>query len=252
LKKPDSIINVSGTADRINAFAAKGALDFTMEFTPGVGRVFQPGTYRDAERVPFETGRSPGLSVTSGSSGCNQVYGSITVDQISLDADGNLEMLDLSFVQHCESADTPPLRGTILFKQLPLNFELSSFSGAHLVPDRREVWLNRDSTIQAGGDPTEIGVHISGHRVQWHLTLRAPTGQVLEPGTTYETTQHGDATHAGLSVTGPDHCAESTGTLTIKELVAGGGDSIEHLRLRFSYHCTGYVRYLEGTLRLLA
>ena len=251
IKPFDARFQVTGTLDHIVASVESETVDFRLEFTPGVGHVFEPGTYPDAERVPFETGRAPGLDITSGSSGCNMIWGSITIDQISVDADGALNMLDLSFVQHCESADAPPLNGTLLFQQLPLSFTLDSFTGTQVGADRHQQWMNRDSVIETDTELPAIEASISGHRVSWDLRLRPPTGQQFEPGKTYQTTQFGDATHAGLRLGGPDFCTDSTGTLTVKELVMSG-DSVEHLSITFAYHCSYYLRHYEGALHYLA
>jgi len=84
-----------------------------LDFVPPPGQALHVGTYPNAVGAPFN-GQGPGLSVTGDGRGCNDL-GSFTITRIAFSSTGDLQALDLTFVQHCEHPDAPALRGQLRF-----------------------------------------------------------------------------------------------------------------------------------------
>ena len=77
------------------------------------GQTLHVGTYANAVAVPATDGL-PGLSVDGVGHGCKS-FGTFTINAISQDADGQLQLLDATFVQYCDSPTGPSLRGRIRY-----------------------------------------------------------------------------------------------------------------------------------------
>ena len=86
-------------------------------FSPPSGQTLHVGTYSNARGVPAPAG-SPGLSVSGAGHGCNS-FGSFTISAISFDSNGQLVLLDASFIQHCDSPVGPSLVGRIRYEPYP-------------------------------------------------------------------------------------------------------------------------------------
>ena len=68
--------------------------------------------YRHHSRQPRAT---PDISITGGSRGCGNDYGTFTIYQIASDASGAVTRLNATFNQACGSTFAPPLVGFIRF-----------------------------------------------------------------------------------------------------------------------------------------
>jgi len=73
---------------------------FQALLSPPAGQPLVPGTYLDAQRS--RSADFPGLDVTGGGRGCDQVVGSFTVYDATYDTSGNLVSFAAQFFQHCE------------------------------------------------------------------------------------------------------------------------------------------------------
>jgi hypothetical protein len=73
------------------------------------GQVLQPRTYDTAR---FGDATHAGLDVFGDGRGCNQSSGTLTIDSITFDPQGNVESLGATFEQHCENV-APALHGII-------------------------------------------------------------------------------------------------------------------------------------------
>ena len=80
---------------------------FTFQFAAPSGQSLTDGTYANATRYPFQASTVPGLSVYGDGRGCNNDYGSFTIDDIGAGR------LWLTFEQHCEGLSAPALFGEI-------------------------------------------------------------------------------------------------------------------------------------------
>jgi hypothetical protein len=84
-----------------------------LEFAPPDGKALIPGLYTGAERYPFNEGLAPGLDVTGGSYGCNQVVGKFRVLEISLTGNRGVRRFAADFERHCESLGPNPIVGRV-------------------------------------------------------------------------------------------------------------------------------------------
>jgi len=83
-----------------------------IDIAAPAGQRLVPGTYTGAERYPFNSDGTPGLSVDGNGRGCNTLTGSYTIYDAQYRSDGTIASLDLTFEQHCEGVE-PALRGEI-------------------------------------------------------------------------------------------------------------------------------------------
>ncbi|MES9943253.1 MAG: hypothetical protein ABW104_14865 [Candidatus Thiodiazotropha sp. 6PLUC2] len=74
----------------------------------------QPGIYENATRFPFQDAADPGLAFSGNGRGCNTLTGWFEVYDVSYDAAGGVESLNVDFEQHCEGGSAA-LHGTINF-----------------------------------------------------------------------------------------------------------------------------------------
>ena len=247
-------VAITGNQSRlaVNVHDADYTTWWSAQLSAGVGDVLRPGTFTNAERDSFKTGRSPGLDVSGEGRGCNTVHGAFTVNQIAFDDSGNLELADVTFTQRCESASAPAFTGTIHLDQFPLSYGMVSDSGDYVGGGATKTYLNSTSLISLSGNASGFGFSVSGLRDWWSGSINAPTGQQLEVGRTYEASRFGDDTHARLDVGGNGRgCNESNGTVTIHDLELTDG-RITHLSATFVQHCEGDPEALRGTLHYFA
>ncbi len=71
--------------------------------------------YPTAERYPFMSPQSAGLSVTGSGRGCNQASGRFEVHQLAFNAGGQLSGFLATFEQFCEKEPSNVLRGCVKF-----------------------------------------------------------------------------------------------------------------------------------------
>lgn len=82
-------------------------------FTAPEDAVLTPGTYQNATRWPFQSTEQPGLDVSLGNRGCNQLIGNFVVKEAIYGTDGQPERFSADFEQSCE--------GSILSGQIRFN-----------------------------------------------------------------------------------------------------------------------------------
>jgi len=83
-----------------------------LEFVPQAGQTLHVGTYQVA-LAPGD--QRPGLHISGEGRGCNFNAGSFTITRIAYNSSGDLQAFDVTFVQRCEHADAPALRGQLRF-----------------------------------------------------------------------------------------------------------------------------------------
>jgi hypothetical protein len=251
----DVTVTVSGNQTHlsVDAHSADYSSWWSVGLSAGSGHTLEPGTYPGAERDSFKTGRSPGLDASGDGRGCNEVYGSFTVNQIGFDASGALNLADVTFVQHCESSTSPAFKGTIHLNQLPLSYHQVSDTGDYIGLGQTKTYLNSTSLISVQGTASAASLSISGLRDWWFGSIAAPQGSNFVVGKTYQTSRFGDATLAALDISGDGRgCNSSTGTLTIKKLQLSASGEITNLSAVFEQHCEGGTPALHGTLHYFA
>jgi len=112
------------------------------------------------------------------------------------------------------------------------------------------------------GDSVQPAVNISvetptggGSFVRWSLSMKAPSGQQLLPGTYNNATRYPfqAAGVPGLSFSGNGRgCNTLTGSFVVLEAVYGPQGEIERFHATFEQHCEGVVPALRGQIRIVA
>jgi hypothetical protein len=90
-----------------------GYWDF--DFAAPAGTVLLPGLYTQAQRYPFQTGTTPGLSIYGNGAGCNTLTGTFSIEELARDPGTGLSRFSATFEQHCEGA-VPALHGVINYQ----------------------------------------------------------------------------------------------------------------------------------------
>ncbi|MFE6888047.1 hypothetical protein [Streptomyces sp. NPDC057694] len=251
-RAPAADIRVLGDDTYATAIIEAGDVRWSVEMQAPAGDRLTPGVFRGAERAPGPSGRAPGLSVGGDGRGCNTVYGQFTINQIDTDGKGEIALLDASYVQRCEEADAPALRGTIKYKALPLSFSYVSEPGDYAGGGRSRTFTNGIATFTLDGTVDgRIEFGASGLRETWNALVVPPTGQSFQVGRTYQADELGDDEHGMLSV-GGGGCNHSNGEFTVDKLVADASGQITALALTFEQHCEGADPALRGTIHYFA
>src|SRR3954449_2987912 len=129
-------------------------------------------------------------------------------------------------------------------------FALDSEPGDAIGGGQAFTFTSGNATIAATGDDTALTMTVSDGTHNFSADLSAPTGGTLTDGTTYTTTRLGDATNAGLDVSGDGtSCSSSTGTMTVHEISLDGSNAIATLAVTYEQHCEGATPALFGELR---
>jgi hypothetical protein len=209
--------------------------------------------YLDAERAAFRTGRSPGLDVGGNGSGCNEVFGQFTVDQIESDGDGNITVLDVTYSRRCESAEATPVTGRLRYRAYPLSYEFVSDENDYIGSGETRSYTNSTTVFGLSGTVNRLGFSVSGRRDDWHGTIAPPPGEELAVGTYTGARRFNDEGGPQLDVSGNGRgCNQLTGSFTIHELVADADGKVTAVWLSFEQHCEGGEPALRGTFRYYA
>jgi hypothetical protein len=252
----DGTFSVSGTtADlTVNFTSTDGSQYWTADFAAPRGQKLQPGVYYNAERAPFRTGRAPGIDVYGDSRGCNQDFGSFAVNQIAAKSSGAIKLLDIDFVQHCESPTAPALKGTVLFGARPLSYSFKSQTGDWVGAGKSKTYLNSTSTFSIFGNQNGVEFEVSGLRDDWSVQLEAPQGQTLQPGVYLGATRFPfeDPSVPGLTVSSDGAgCNQDFGSFVISTIHFDKAGNVDELSASFVQHCeslaapalTGVIHY---------
>jgi len=129
-------------------------------------------------------------------------------------------------------------------------FSLDSEPGDAIGGGQAFTFTSGNATIAATGDDAAITMTVTDGTDNFSAKLAAPTGGLLTEGTTYTTTRLGDASNAGLDVSGDGtSCSSSTGTMTVHEISLDGSNAIATLAVTYEQHCEGATPALFGELR---
>ncbi|HEY9633305.1 MAG TPA: hypothetical protein V6D14_07860 [Coleofasciculaceae cyanobacterium] len=94
-----------------------GGLDWwSADFIAPRGAKLEKGTYKGAQRYPFQSPTKPGFNFSGSGRGCNRLSAQFTIYQIVYDTDGKIKLFEASFTQRCEET-MPPLYGWIRYNR---------------------------------------------------------------------------------------------------------------------------------------
>jgi Big-like domain-containing protein len=128
-----------------------------VNVAPPSGGALAVGTYDGAQRAAFRSAGAPGLDVYGDGRGCNQVFGSFTVDSITTDASGTVTEVALRFTQNCETATAPPLNGDVQWQVPPPATSTALQSSAASVAPGTAVTFTATVAAASGGGATPTG-----------------------------------------------------------------------------------------------
>jgi len=245
----NATISVNGTKAFLTLTVSTPTEFWFVELAAPSGEKLRPGRFYNAERASFRTGRAPGLDVSGDGRGCNEVWGTFTINQISADVSGKVAVLDATFMQQCELPTAPVLTGVVKFNALPLRYVFASDPGDYIGGGIMKTYEGGTSIFSMSGSAISLLYSVSGERDNWTASISAPAGQTLKPGN-YTTARFADSNHAGLDVFGDGRgCSQSTGTLTIIAIGEDGQGAITGLHASFVQHCEGGAAALHGKVR---
>lgn len=237
---------------RVNVNDGEGT-DWNITFAAPHGEKLRPGVYRGAEKAHARTGRAPGLDVGGDGRGCADVYGQFSINQIDTDASGTVVALDASYTQHCDTADSPPLKGTVKYRAYPLSYKYTS------EPDE---WIGAGTSNSYTGSTTRFGLTnrpdgsltytVNGKRDNWDVDLAAPAGETLTVGRTYQANDTAMGGEATLDVSGNARGCASYGEFTVTRLATDGQGDVTALAATFVQWCDGSPATLRGTIHYRA
>src|SRR5688572_13192508 len=194
-------IDVNAQSLKLGPAFVSGAHWF-MRFEAPPGGTRQPGRYANAV-CPFQlrTGRVPSMQVPADHPICrpdvDSIWGSFEIRQIAYDDAGKVASIELTFRQHAESPDAPPLTGLLRLDAEPLSLVLESDARFALgrVSQRHfgDTGLFSLSGTTAGLDYTASVI-----KDLWSISIVPPEGQVLQEGQSYTTRSFATGPHAGL------------------------------------------------------
>jgi hypothetical protein len=108
--------NVNGNAETVEIEMSPTGTDgaqWQLWFTSQeLGLPLDAQVYTGAERDPFESAGSPGLSIFGDGRGCNTLSGSFQIEEINESDAGTVQGFTATFVQYCEEG-TAALRGCV-------------------------------------------------------------------------------------------------------------------------------------------
>lgn len=95
-----------------------GDEEWTLEFTGSDSQPFGLGVFENATRYPFQSSKSPGISISGAGRGCNEITGRFEVSEYGVSQGGKIQHLWIGFEQHCEGG------ASALFGFIRFNSEL--------------------------------------------------------------------------------------------------------------------------------
>jgi len=230
----DGQFEVSGTT---NSVSFNGNIDSYAQWIHGSfsapsGDRMTRGTYLNAERDPFKTGRAPGADAGYTGSGCNEVWGDFTVRQIAHNDAGELTMLDATMNRACGPGGEPL---TVVIKWKAPAYQFSMQQGDAPM----KTYLGNTSDMALYGTRQYAQYGVSGQRDDWYISMQAPTGGSFKVRN--YAVGNPDATHAGFGISGNGYyCGVPTGTLTVNGVRYDAAGNMTGLNAVFVGSCGGW------------
>ncbi len=108
----ESDMSIRGDDHEVQALASGKGDYWQLWFRAPSNGLLRVGTFRNAERAPFVTGKAPGLDIFGSGRGCNTLTGQFNVKSVGWATTGDVVSIDVVFEQHCEGM-APALRGEL-------------------------------------------------------------------------------------------------------------------------------------------
>jgi hypothetical protein len=109
-----------GGPGSITLTVESGPTSWEVELSTPDGSRFTKRKYDGAQRNAFKDSDRPGLNVSGGAHGCNDVKGSFAVSDVGYDANGRLTQLSAAILQYCDDSRSP-LNASIAVRAVPSN-----------------------------------------------------------------------------------------------------------------------------------
>ena len=274
---PGTTFAMSGTAGYLRLYMTTSTENWTVTLAAPLGSQLSPGTYTGAQRAAFRTGSAPGIDVYGDGRGCNNDYGSFTINEIGADLSGNVISLDATFSQNCETASAPALTGHLQYQvgiaiptpppSYPTSFTFVSGAGDYIGQGATAYYAPPASTVSISGTASYLTVSVTENGEWWYINIAAPVGQVLSAGTYTgaERAPFRSGSAPGLEVYGNGRgCNQVFGSFTVQKILTDPSGNVFALDASFTQNCefptavplTGAVRYnarpVQPTISLTA
>ena len=109
---PVTVVEVAQPNPHSVELSFGGPESWELDLSVPDDRQFEPGHYSTAQRYPFQNAGRPGLALSGGGRGCNEVAGEFTIGKIQRDATGRIASLAADFSQMCDG-EVASLHGTV-------------------------------------------------------------------------------------------------------------------------------------------
>ena len=246
-----NLATFSATGDNKNLFLSirQGSESWNIDLSPINGELLTRHNYTNAEADSSQYGRSPGLKIYGNGRGCNDIWGSFMIRQISFDVQGKLATLEAIVIQRCGSATAPRLIVSLLYNATPLSFDYESAPGDDIGRGMKKSYFGETTDFEMSGTFQALEFSVYGQHDYWHVGIQAPTGQVLKIGT-YSTYRFRDSSHAGVNFRGNGRgCNTSSGVLVVEGIRTNILGFITGLNAVFVQNCDSSSAPAIGTIR---
>ncbi|GAA4035717.1 hypothetical protein GCM10022247_71720 [Allokutzneria multivorans] len=112
----DRLADMSGNAGTVKIFTDGWRDEWTVVLKAPAGQQLVPGTYRNAKRYEEGHGPTPGLEVVHSGIGCEDVFGSFTIDRYEHGEGAAVTAFDGSLEHRCGAPDAPPLKVRVSYR----------------------------------------------------------------------------------------------------------------------------------------
>lgn len=258
--------------DLFHASVVNNVLSWSVDIAAPPGQPLAVGSYLRAVRAAFRPAGTPGLDVTGGSGGCNEIKGRFDVDEVTFAPTGELLTFLATFEQWCDASITArfgririenmppgPLElpaGSITVPTTGTFLYLNSQAGDYIGAGTERLYTSPASTmigeLSAAGDYFKGAVGTSFSSYQWRVDVAAPPGQPLAVGSYTRAVRavFRPAGSPGLDVFGEGRgCNTVTGRFNIDELSFWSNGDVRVLQATFEQHCSGAPPALFGRIR---
>jgi hypothetical protein len=259
-------------SDFFHASVVNNVLSWSVDIAAPPGQPLATGSYLRAVRAAFRPAGTPGLDITGGSAGCNQIKGRFDVDEVTFAPTGELLTFLATFEQWCDASTTarygrvrienaPPgpltlPAGSITVPTTGTFLYLNSQPGDYIGVGTERLYTSPASTIigelSAAGDYFKAAVGSSFSSYQWRVDVAAPPGQPLAVGSYTRAVRAAfrPAGSPGLDVFGEGRgCNTVTGRFNIDQLTFWSNGDVRVLQATFEQHCSGAAPALFGRVR---